>query len=138
MYIRIAGFVFLTLWSVQISRYDLKFHVIRNRTLLISLPLICLALKVCGFEFRVDRSTFELALLALGLGCCNAIGMGDVKLIFMMAPWFNPENWPITIVSLAIVTWVQLLIFLVFFRVLPGRIAFAPAILIAGALNMAT
>ena len=64
--------------------------------------------------------------------------MGDVKLVLFLAPWLHYENLRNPLSLLIMVSWLQLVAKLVIERSFPQRIAFAPAILVAAALNMAT
>jgi hypothetical protein len=64
--------------------------------------------------------------------------MGDVKLLIFLAPWLHYANVRNPLILLVALAWLQLAFGLVFKRRLPRRIAFAPAILAAAALNMAT
>jgi hypothetical protein len=64
--------------------------------------------------------------------------MGDVKLILFIAPWLRYENMSKTLLLLIAVSWLHLVVVSLMLRGFPKRIAFAPAILLAAALNLAT
>jgi hypothetical protein len=64
--------------------------------------------------------------------------MGDVKLILFLAPWLHFENMSRTLLLLIAISWLQLVVVSLMLRDFPKRIALAPAILLAAALNMAT
>jgi hypothetical protein len=64
--------------------------------------------------------------------------MGDVKLVLFLAPWLHYENFNRSLFLLVLIAWLQLIVLSLKHRGFPQRIAFAPAILLAAALNMAT
>jgi hypothetical protein len=64
--------------------------------------------------------------------------MGDVKLLLFLGPWLHYDNIRIPLILLIVLSWLQLSAELLRQRSFPQRIAFAPAILVAAALNMAT
>ena len=76
--------------------------------------------------------------MVLVLGFTSLIGMGDVKLVLLLAPWINQGKLGTSIWLLIGISWLQLIAISLAQRRLPKRIAFAPAILLAAALNMAT
>lgn len=79
-----------------------------------------------------------LIMCAMFIGFSGLVGMGDVKLFLIFTPWLHLESWlPATAVLIAI-TWVQISIFMFRDRSFPQRVAFAPAILLAVAVNMAS
>lgn len=76
--------------------------------------------------------------MVLVLGFTSLIGMGDVKLVLLLAPWINQGKLGSSIWLLIGISWLQLIAMTLIQRNFPKRIAFAPAILLAAALNMAT
>jgi Flp pilus assembly protein protease CpaA len=76
--------------------------------------------------------------MAFAAGLASFVGMGDVKLLLFLAPWLHFDNVRNPLILLILVSWLQLTAELVLKRSFPQRIAFAPAILAAVALNMAT
>jgi hypothetical protein len=64
--------------------------------------------------------------------------MGDVKLMLLLAPWIQHAGLGFSFVLLIGFSWLQLIAISLIQRSFPKRIAFAPAILLAAALNMAT
>jgi hypothetical protein len=64
--------------------------------------------------------------------------MGDAKLFLVLAPWIRGETFAQSLILLLAIAWFQLLQALFANRRFPRRIAFAPAILAAALLNVAT
>ena len=100
--------------------------------------LVWPAFLLTGQEFHFTLASFAFVVFALFCGFASLIGMGDVKLLIFLAPWLHYANVRNPLILLVALAWLQLAFGLVFKRRLPRRIAFAPAILAAAALNMAT
>ena len=66
------------------------------------------------------------------------IGMGDAKLFLIAAPWLHYDNLSKALVMMIAVSWAQLLVGSALKGKVLQRIAFAPAILSAVILNLAT
>ena len=130
--------VVCAIWGVAIALMDLHSYRISNRSLLLGLLVIwpCLYLIGQGFELTVSVLIFSLVISLVGLA--SLIGMGDVKLLLFLGPWLHYDNIRIPLILLIVLSWLQLSAELVRQRSFPQRIAFAPAILVAAALNMAT
>ena len=125
-------------WAVTIATLDLITYRISNRSLALGVFLVWPALLLVGQRFAFTLSALVLVVVALACGLASFIGMGDVKLLLFLAPWLHYENLRNPLILLIGFSWIQLMAELVFKRRLPKRIAFAPAILVAAALNMAT
>jgi Flp pilus assembly protein protease CpaA len=103
---------------------------ISNKSLAMGVLIVWPAFMLIGQEFDFTLVSFAFVVFALFCGFASLIGMGDVKLLIFLAPWLHYANLRNPLI---------LLVFgLVFKRGFPHRIAFAPAILAAAALNMAT
>jgi hypothetical protein len=89
-------------------------------------------------RFQITAGFFVLSIAALVAGLASFVGMGDAKLILFLAPWLHFENMNKTLLLLIAVAWLQLMVVSLMHGGFPKRIAFAPAILLAAALNMAT
>jgi Flp pilus assembly protein protease CpaA len=89
-------------------------------------------------EFLFSLHVLAFVVITLVIGLASLIGMGDVKLLLFAAPWLHFENVRNPLILLIVLSWLQLMAVLVLNRSFPQRIAFAPAILAALALNMAT
>ena len=124
--------------SASVILRDLKTFKITNRSISWGVVLLWPAFYL--LNLRVQLNLFLLLLFALVLlsGLTSLLGMGDVKLIFLLAPWINQEKIPTSNVLLIALSWLQLIAITLMQRRFPKRIAFAPAILLAAALNMAT
>jgi hypothetical protein len=72
------------------------------------------------------------------IGIFGLVGMGDVKLVLLFSPWLQRENWLAATLVLLAIAWAQIVVTLVRYRSLPQKVAFAPAILLALAVNMAS
>ena len=126
------------IWGASVILRDLKTFKITNRSISWGVVLLWPAFYL--LNRRVQLNLFLLLLFALVLlsGLTSLLGMGDVKLIFLLAPWINQEKITTSIALLIALSWLQLIAITLMQRRFPKRIAFAPAILLAAALNMAT
>ena len=126
------------IWGASVILRDLKTFKITNRSISWGVVLLWPAFYL--LNLRVQLNLFLLLLFALVLlsGLTSLLGMGDVKLIFLLAPWINQEKIATSIALLIALSWLQLIAITLMQRRFPKRIAFAPAILLAAALNMAT
>ena len=125
-------------WSAVIAYTDLRTFRITNSSLVIGLVLIWPSLFLLDQKFQITPDFFLISVAALMTGLVSFLGMGDVKLILFIAPWLHYQNMSKTLVLLIAVAWLQLMVVSLMHRGFPKRIAFAPAILLAAALNMAT
>lgn len=138
MVIRIISNGFILLWAIWVASYDLKFHLIRNDLLVLSIPILWPVLWISGQHFHFDTATL-LIVTSFGIaGISNLIGMGDVKLVLILAPWLQIANWRNSLIALLVSTWLQVFVLAAKRRKFPRNIALAPAILIACAVNLAT
>lgn len=126
------------IWAVTIATIDLIKYRISNRSLALGVFLVWPALLYIEQRFIFTLPSLALVFVALACGFSSLLGMGDVKLLLFLAPWLHYENLSNPLILLIGISWLQLMAELVFKRRFPKRIAFAPAILAAAALNMAT
>ena len=126
------------IWAVTIATLDLITFRIHNSSLLMGLFLVWPALFFIGQSFTLSLAVLTFTLLVSAAGLISLIGMGDVKLLLFAAPWLHFDNVRNPLILLIVLSWMQLMAVLVLKRSFPQRIAFAPAILAALALNMAT
>ncbi len=127
-----------TIWAVTIATLDLITFRIYNSALLTGLFLVWPALFLIGQSFNLSLTVLAFTLLVLAAGLTSLLGMGDVKLLLFVAPWLHYENVRNPLILLIALSWLQLTAGLVIKGSFPQRIACAPAILAAVALNMAT
>lgn len=125
-------------WAAVIAYTDLRTFRITNSSLVIGLVLIWPSLFLLDLNFQITAEFFVISVAALVAGLASFVGMGDVKLILFIAPWLRYQNMSKTLLLLIAVAWLQLMVVSLMHRGFPKRIAFAPAILLAAALNMAT
>ena len=126
------------LWAVAIAVMDLHTYRITNFSLISGLLLVWPALWLIEGKFQFSLGVLAFMVIASLAGLASLIGMGDVKLLLFLAPWLHYDNLRNPIFLLIALAWLQLTAELVLKRSFPQRIAFAPAILAAAALNMAT
>jgi Flp pilus assembly protein protease CpaA len=126
------------IWAVTISAIDLLTFRIYNSSLVLGVFLVWPALLQIEQRFQISLGVLALVLMAFAAGLASFVGMGDVKLLLFLAPWLHFDNVRNPLILLILVSWLQLTAKLVLKRSFPQRIAFAPAILAAVALNMAT
>ena len=125
-------------WAAVIAYTDLRTFRITNSSLVLGLVLIWPSLFLLDLNFQVTAEFVVLSVTALVAGLASLVGMGDVKLILFIAPWLRYQNMSKTLLLLIAVVWLQLMVVSLMHRGFPKRIAFAPAILLSAALNMAT
>ena len=125
-------------WAAVIAYTDLRTFRITNSSLVLGLVLIWPSLFLLDLNFQITAEFFVISVAALVAGLASFVGMGDVKLILFIAPWLRYQNMSKTLLLLIAVAWLQLMVVSLMHRGFPKRIAFAPAILLAAALNMAT
>ena len=123
---------------MAIALIDLITYRISNSSLALGMFLVWPALFLADQRFQITASVIILAVVTLVAGLASLVGMGDVKLLLFLAPWLHYDNLRDPFTLLVALSWLQLTAGVVFQRTLPQRIALAPAILAAAALNMAT
>ena len=138
MHLELCAFIACLCWSAVIAYTDLRTYRITNSSLTVGLVLIWPSLFLLDQNFRVTSGFLVISIAALVAGLASLVGMGDVKLILFIAPWLRYQNTGKTLLLLITVAWLQLMVVSLMLRGFPKRIAFAPAILLAAALNMAT
>jgi len=138
MNVDLLALVVCSIWAIAIATIDLLTFRISNKLLALGALLVWPAFLLTGQEFHFTLASFAFVLVTLFCGFASLIGMGDVKLIIFLAPWLHYPNVRNPLILLIALAWFQLAFGLVAKRSFPHRIAFAPAILAAAALNMAT
>ena len=138
MHLELFALIACLWWAAVIAYTDLRTFRITNSSLVIGLVLIWPSLFLLDLNFQITAEFFVISVAALVAGLASFVGMGDVKLILFIAPWLRYQNMSKTLLLLSAVAWLQLMVVSLIHRGFPKRIAFAPAILLAAALNMAT
>ena len=138
MHLELFALIACLWWAAVIAYTDLRTFRITNSSLVIGLVLIWPSLFLLDQKFQITPEFFLISVAALVTGLASFVGMGDVKLILFIAPWLRYQNMSKTLLLLIAVAWLQLMVVSLMHRGFPKRIAFAPAILLAAALNMAT
>ena len=138
MHLELLALIACLWWAAVIAYTDLRTFRITNSSLVIGLVLIWPSLFLLDLNFQITAEFFVISVAALVAGLASFVGMGDVKLILFIAPWLRYQNMSKTLLLLITVAWLQLMVVSLMHRGFPKRIAFAPAILLAAALNMAT
>jgi Flp pilus assembly protein protease CpaA len=126
------------IWAMTVAIIDLITFRIHNSSLLVGVFLVWPALYLIEQRVQITLDSLAFVILALVCGFASFLGMGDVKLVLFVAPWLHYENVRNPLTLLIALSWLQLTAGLVIKGSFPQRIAFAPAILAAVALNMAT
>ena len=125
-------------WSFSVVVRDLSTFQISNKSILWGVVFLWPALYLLDLRMYLNFALIGICGIVLLFGLTSLIGMGDVKLILILAPWIRQGDLGFSIVLLIGIAWLQLIAMSLMQRRLPKRIAFAPAILLAAALNMAT
>jgi Flp pilus assembly protein protease CpaA len=89
-------------------------------------------------QFLGLKGVVPIIFCCILIGFSGLVGMGDVKLVLLFSPWLQRENCLATTFVLLAIAWAQIVVTLVRDRSLPQKVAFAPAILLALAVNMAS
>lgn len=138
MILRELALISILLWSLWVALEDLRTFRIRNTSLSLGVFLLWPCLLLLGERFQISTSKAVDFSVVLFIGLRSFIGMGDVKLILIILPWLHFAKLQLTLEILICFSWVQLLWILLLTHKFPDRIAFAPAILLAATINMAT
>ena len=138
MHLELFALIACLWWAAVIAYTDLRTFRITNSSLVLGLVLIWPSLFLLDLNFQITAEFFVISVAALVAGLASFVGMGDVKLILFLAPWLHFENMSKTLLLLIAISWLQLVVGSLMHRGFPKRIALAPAILLAAALNMAT
>ena len=138
MYFELFAVIACLWWAAVIAYTDLRTYRITNSSLALGLALVWPSLFLLDQKFQITLKFFIIAVTALVAGLTSLVGMGDVKLVLFLAPWLRYENMKDPLILMIAVTWLQLMVISLMNRGFPKRIAFAPAILLTAALNMAT
>lgn len=125
-------------WGAYVMILDLATFRISNQSIVAGVIFLWPALYLLHLRMHLNFALFGMCCFVLFFGLSSFIGMGDVKLILILAPWIRQDDLGFSIVLLIGIAWLQLIAMSLMQRRLPKRIAFAPAILLAAALNMAT
>jgi len=125
-------------WALAVAIRDLRTFQIANRDLRLGVAICWPTCLICEQTPHLDLRVALLSGASLFLGLIGVVGMGDVKLFLLFAPWLHQRNWICGAIALISVSWVQFAFGIWKSRRIPTQIAFAPAILIAVAVNMAT
>jgi Flp pilus assembly protein protease CpaA len=138
MALHLVALVVCFIWGTSVAMRDLSTFRISNSSIRCGVLFLWPALYFLNLRVHLNLGLLGISLLVLVLGLTSLIGMGDAKLSLLLAPWINQERLGITIMLLIGISWLQLISISLVQRHFPKRIAFAPAILLAAALNMAT
>ena len=138
MHLELFALIACLWWAAVIAYTDLRTFRITNSSLVLGLVLIWPSLFLLDLNFQITAEFFVISVATLVAGLASFVGMGDVKLILFIAPWLRYQNMSKTLLLLIAVAWLQLMVVSLMHRGFPKRIAFAPAILLAATLNMAT
>ena len=138
MYFELFAVIACLWWAAVTAYTDLRTYRITNSSLALGLALVWPSLFLLDQKFQITPKFFIIAVTALVAGLTSLVGMGDVKLVLFLAPWLRYENMKDPLILMIAVTWLQLMVISLMNRGFPKRIAFAPAILLTAALNMAT
>lgn len=138
MVISVLSLLVCFTWSFSVVVRDLSTFQISNRSILWGVVLLWPAFYVLNLRIYLNLGLLCICILVVLFGLTSLIGMGDVKLTLLLAPWMHQRHLDFTILLLICIAWLQLIAISLIQRRFPKRIAFAPAILVAAALNMAT
>ena len=138
MFLEYIWFALLIFWGCLVAYRDLATYRISNSDLRVGFIIIWPGMFFFGQNLLSGTRISLLATCVIIVGFIGLIGMGDVKLFLIFAPWIHPESWLPATTSLIAIAWVQIGISLIRHRSFPEKVAFAPAILLAMAVNLAS
>lgn len=138
MIIHTFALLFCGSWSAYVIIQDLVTFKVSNHSILWGLGMGWPSLYLLNHRMQLNRLSMSVCLIFLLFGLTSVIGMGDVKLVLLIAPWLNQANLGPTCLLLLGISWLQLVTIAILKQHFPKRIAFAPSILLATVLNVAT
>ena len=138
MVIQVLSIMVALIWAASVVVRDLVTFQISNSSILWGAMLLWPAFYELNLRIHCNLESLFICILVLLFGFSSLIGMGDVKLILLLVPWLRQGNLSNTILLLIGFSWLQLIAISLIQRCFATRIAFAPAILLAAVLNMAT
>ena len=138
MFAEFFWLIVLVAWGCRVAYLDLRTFRIANRDLGFGVLIIWPGMLIFNQEFLGLKGVVTAITCSILIGLSGLVGMGDVKLFLIFAPWLRPESWLSATTVLIAFTWVQIAIFMIRDRFFPQKVAFAPAILLAVAVNMAS
>lgn len=138
MVLHLSSLLICFIWAASVIIRDLLILRISNSSIIWGVVLLWPAFYFLNLRTHFNLIFLLICIIALVFGFTSLIGMGDVKLVLLLAPWINQGKLGNSILLLVGVSWLQLIATSLIQRRFPKRIAFAPAILLAAALNMAT
>jgi len=130
--------IVIVAWGCRVSYLDLRTFRIANRDLGFGLLIIWPGMLISNQQFLGLKGVVPTIFCCILIGIFGLVGMGDVKLVLLFSPWLQRENWLAATLVLLAIAWAQIVVTLVRDRSLPQKVAFAPAILLALAVNMAS
>ena len=125
------------IWAIFLSIRDIKVFQISNlrlfHFLIFGYPILWFA------GIRPEFSTVNVTLIGsiILFGFKGWIGMGDAKLIALLVPIFDFSDWEIYLVLLLVISVIQITLLSLRKHKIVAAIAWAPAILLTYAANMA-
>jgi Flp pilus assembly protein protease CpaA len=138
MFLHFIPAVICLLWAAAIALIDLLTYRVSNSSLIWGLVVVWPSLYLMKQNFSLGLKVLTFGFVTVLIGLSNVLGMGDVKLLLFLAPWLHFQDLRNPALVLIGLSWLQLTLEVVVKRKLPQRIALAPAILAAAALNLAT
>lgn len=125
-------------WGFRVAYLDLRTFRIANNDLGFGVLIIWPGMLIFSHEYLGFKGAVPIIICCVLIGFSGLVGMGDIKLFLIFAPWLHLENWLAATVLLIVISWLQIGLAVIRLRSIPGKIAFAPAILLAVAVNMAS
>lgn len=138
MFFQVAALAVIIGWAGWVALYDLKNHLIRNRSLLFGLLVIYPLCYFIELQPMISARIAALSCVLISMALLDLIGAGDAKLLILMLPWLELRNLQMSLLAFSILIVGHVLVLWVIARKIPTRIALAPAILLAGAVNLAS
>jgi len=111
---------------------------IANSDLGFGLLIIWPGMLIFNQDFLGFKGVVQVIICGIFIGFSGLVGMGDVKLFLIFAPWLQRENLLAATLVLLSIAWAQIAVTLIRDRSFPKKVAFAPAILLALTVNMAS
>ena len=138
MFLEFAALAVIIGWATWVALYDLKNHLIRNRSLFVGLLVIYPLSCFTELEPKIDAKFAALSGVLILMALLDLIGAGDAKLLILILPWLELSNLQMSLLAFSILIVGHVLVFWVIARKIPTRIPLAPAILLASAVNLAS
>ena len=87
-------------WGASVMIRDLATFRISNRSIILGVIFLWPALYLLNLRMHLNFDLFGICSIVALFGLTSLVGMGDVKLILILAPWIRQDDLGFSIVLL--------------------------------------